>query len=205
MTHYFVYSDDELAALASKDRKLARAMERIGRIERQTQPDLFTALVDSIVGQQISNKAAISIRQRLEALCGVITPQAISDLPEAEIQKCGMSFRKAGYIKSAAEAVLAGQLNLSELALMADDEAIAALVKLPGIGIWTAEMLLIFSLQRKRVFSFGDFAIKRGLCKLYGHKEMPRERFEKYRKRFAPYESIASLYLWHLAGEVTVS
>ena len=129
------------------------------------------------------------------------SPAAISALPAEDIQKCGMSLRKAGYLKTAADAVISGELNLADLPNMSDDEAIATLVKLPGIGVWTAEMLLIFSLQRPDVISFGDLGIKRGLGVLYGHKEIPCERFERYRRRYSPHGSIASLYLWHLAGE----
>jgi len=201
MTHYFAYSDDELAALAKKDKKLGRAIERIGRIEREVQPDLFAALVESIIAQQISGKAATTITNRLTVLCHGISPQAIAALSDAEIQQCGMSHRKAGYVKAAAQAALTGELSLANLAELDDAAAINLLTKLPGVGVWTAEMLLIFSLQRRHVFSYGDLAIKRGICKLHGHKEMDRTRFERYRKRYAPYESIASLYLWHISGE----
>jgi len=201
MANYFAYTDDDLAALAAKDKKLGAAIARIGRIDRVVQPDLFAALVESIIGQQISGKAAGTIKDRLVTLTGGITPTAIAALPDEEIQKCGMSHRKAGYVKSAALAVLDGTLDIEKLRHMDDEAAITYLVKLPGVGLWTAEMLLIFCLQRHNVFSFGDLAIKKGLCKLHGHKEMPRERFERYRKRYAPYQSIASLYLWHISGE----
>jgi len=201
MPHYFTYSDSELAALGAKDKKLGRAIERIGRIERHAQPDLFKALVESIIAQQISGKAANTINRRFAELCGEITPANIAQHTDADIQQCGMSHRKAGYVKAAAQAVLTGTLDLAELSKLDDEAAIAKLVQLPGVGVWTAEMLLIFSLQRPNVFSFGDLAIKRGLCKLHGHKEMPRERFERYRKRYSPFGSIASIYLWHIAGE----
>jgi len=201
LLHYFTYTDDELAALAAKDKKLGRAIARIGRIERHAQPDLFIALVESIIAQQISGKAATTITGRLNDLCDGISPAAIAELPAEKIQQCGMSHRKASYVKAAADAVISGELNLAELAKLDDAAAIAELTKLPGVGVWTAEMLLIFSLQRRDVFSFGDLAIKRGLCKLHGHKEMPRTRFERYRKRYAGYASIASIYLWHIASE----
>ena len=198
---YFSYSDDEIAALAPKDRKLGAAIARIGRIEREVQPDLFAALIESIIAQQISAKAAVTIKRRVSELYGGITPEAIGALSEAQIQQCGMSHRKAGYVKAAANAVLDGSLDLNNLSQIDDEAAIKELVKLPGVGIWTAEMLLIFSLQRPNVFSYGDLAIRRGLCKLHGHKEITKAQFEKYRKRYAPYQSIASLYLWHIAGE----
>jgi DNA-3-methyladenine glycosylase II len=202
MPHYFAYSDDELAALAAKDKKLGRAIERMGRIEREVQPDLFAALIESIIGQQISGKAATTIKNRLTELCdGRITPEIIENLSDAEIQKCGMSHRKAGYVKAAAATIVNGELDLEKLKELDDETAIKVLTKLPGVGVWTAEMLLIFSLQRRNVFSFGDLAIKRGLCRIHGHKEISRELFEKYRKRYTPYGSIACIYLWQVSGE----
>ena len=83
---------------------------------------------------------------------------------------------------------------------MTDEEAIAALSSLKGIGVWTAEMILLFCLQRPDIFSFGDLAILRGIRMVYHHKDIPRERFERYRKRFSPYCSVASLYFWAVAG-----
>ena len=83
---------------------------------------------------------------------------------------------------------------------MTDEEAIAALASLKGIGVWTAEMILLFCLQRPNIFSYGDLAIQRGVRMVYRHKELPRERFERYRRRFSPYCSTASLYFWAVAG-----
>lgn len=130
---------------------------------------------------------------------GKVTPDLVCGTDIRDIQKCGMSMRKAGYIKAAAQAVHSGALDLAALRQMPDDEVIKHLSALPGIGVWTAEMLLIFSLGRKDVLSFGDLAIRRGICRLYGHKELSRERFERYRKRYSPYGSIASLYLWEIS------
>ena len=109
--------------------------------------------------------------------------------------------RKAGYIKSAAEAVYSGRIDLSALHELSDEEIIHRLMALPGIGVWTTEMLLIFSLGRKDVLSYGDLAIRRGLCKLYGHKTLTKEQFARYKSRYSPYGSIASLYLWRLSVE----
>ena len=83
---------------------------------------------------------------------------------------------------------------------MSDEEAIAALTALSGIGVWTAEMILLFCLQRPDILSFGDFAIRRGLRMVYRHREITKEQFERYRHRFSPYGSVASLYLWAVSG-----
>ena len=116
------------------------------------------------------------------------------------MQTLGMSFRKAGYIVDFAQKVAEGSFRLESVAAMPDDEAVRSLVSLKGIGVWTAEMILLFCLQRPNVFSFDDLAIRRGLRMLYNHREMPRERFESYRRRFSPYCSVASRYLWEIAG-----
>jgi 3-methyladenine DNA glycosylase/8-oxoguanine DNA glycosylase len=197
----FTYTQEELAALKKKDKKLAVAIERIGMIERGINKDIFSALIDSIVSQQISNKAAETVGNRLALLCGGITPERIHNIEIGDIQKCGMSMRKAGYIKNAGEAVHSGSLDLTAFAVMPDEEIIRQLSELPGIGIWTAEMMLIFSLERRDVLSFGDLAIRRGLCNLYGHKSLTKEQFARYKKRYSPYGSIASLYLWELSVE----
>ena len=194
--HIFHYTQAELETLKKKDKKLAAAIEKIGIIERPVNPDVFAALIDSIVAQQISAKAARTVSGRLEEFCGKITPERIHAADIEEIQKCGMSMRKAGYIKAAADAVYSRTLDLEALHEMPDDEVIKHLSALPGIGVWTAEMLLIFSLGRKDILSFGDLAIRRGICKVYGHKTLTRAQFLRYKKRYSPYGSIASLYLW---------
>jgi 3-methyladenine DNA glycosylase/8-oxoguanine DNA glycosylase len=195
----FTYTQAELDALKKKDKKLAAAIERIGMIERGVNKDVFAALVGSIVSQQISSKAAETVERKLIDFCGAITPERIHAADIADIQKCGMSMRKARYIKEAGEAAFAGSLDLAALRVLSDEEIIRQLSALPGIGVWTAEMLLIFSLERRDVMSYGDLAIRRGLCNLYGHKSLSKEQFLRYKKRYSPFGSIASLYLWELS------
>jgi len=194
----FIYGETEVAYLKSRDKKLAAAIEEIGHIERSVNPDLFPALIESIVGQQISAKAAVTVGNRLYDLCGGDYKKLHTLTPE-EIQSCGMSMRKAGYIKGVAEAAASGEIDFALLSEKSDDDIIKTLTALPGIGIWTVEMLLIFSLQRPNVVSYGDLAIRRGMMRLYGLKELPKEKFARYAKRYAPYGSVASLYLWELS------
>jgi len=200
-TSYVKYAAADLEALKKKDKKLAAAIDRIGPIKREANPDLFSALVGSIVSQQISRKAADTVERRLLDLCGEITPERIHGADVALIQQCGTSMRKARYIKDAAEAVCHGAVDLSAFEGMADGEIVGRLTALRGVGVWTAEMLLIFSLGRMDVLSYGDLGIRRGLCKLYGHKTLTKEQFAGYKKRYSPYGSIASLYLWKLSVE----
>lgn len=197
----FEYSQTEINYLKKKDKKLAAAIDRIGHVSREVDRDIFSALIESIVSQQISGKAAETVQTKLMNLCGKITPEHICNADITDVQKCGMSMRKAKYIKSVGEIVYSGTLDLAAFDAMADEEIIKQLSALNGIGIWTAEMLLIFSLCRRDVLSFGDLAIRRGICMLYGHKTLDKERFERYRKRYSPYGSIASLYLWELSKQ----
>lgn len=195
----FKYGQVELDYLKKKDKKLGLAIERIGMIEREIIPDLFTALINSIVAQQISAKAAVTVWNRMLAHFGAITPQNIVAAAVEEIQQCGLSMRKANYIKGIGEAVVQGELNISEFPELPDSEIIKRLSSLHGIGVWTAEMLLIFSMERPDVVSWGDLAIRRGIMKLYGHKALDKAKFERYKKRYSPYGSVASLYLWSLS------
>ncbi|WP_017414968.1 DNA-3-methyladenine glycosylase family protein [Clostridium tunisiense] len=195
----FKYGAKEIEYLKKKDKKLGAAIEKIGIIERKINPDPFKALVSSIVSQQISTKAAETVWNRFTNVIGVVTPENIEKVSLEEIQGCGMSLRKVGYIKGIAEAAISGEVNFGELNDLTDGEIIKKLSALKGVGVWTAEMLLIFSLCRPDVVSYGDLAIRRGMMNLYGLKELPKEKFERYRKRYSPYGSVASLYLWALS------
>ncbi len=202
MADYFHYGAQEIEHLKKADKKLASAIEQIGLIKRPVMSDLFTSLVHSIVSQQISGKARDTIWQRIETGLEAITPAIIHRLPIEELQQFGISFRKADYIKSAAEKVYSGELDLEALYHLPDEEVIQKLTELKGIGVWTAEMLLLFTMQRPNILSFGDLAIQRGLRMLYGHREIDRTRFARYHKRYSPYASVASFYLWEISGGV---
>lgn len=195
----YEYGEKEISYLKTNDHKLAEAIDRIGMIERNVILDPFVALISSIVAQQVSIKAAETVYKRLNDLTGDITPQSIGNLSIDEIQKCGMTFRKAGYIKGIAEAALTGEVDFHALKHLSDEEVIKKLSALSGIGIWTVEMLLIHSLCRPDVVSYGDLAIRRGMMNLYGLESLSKAEFESYRKRYTPHGTVASLYLWALS------
>ena len=197
----FKYGQTEIDYLKKRDKILGKAIDEIGMIKREVIPDLFTALISNIIGQQISSKAASTIWNKMQEHFMEITPEVIVKATNEEIQQCGISARKVDYIKGVAQAVVQGHLNLSELQTLPDNEVIKRLTSLKGVGIWTAEMMLIFSMQRPDVVSWGDLGIRRGMMKLYGLKELTREQFEEYRKRYSPYGSVASLYLWAMASK----
>jgi DNA-3-methyladenine glycosylase II len=197
----FQYGQTEIDYLTRRDRKLGRAIGRIGMIERPVTPDLFTALVHSIVAQQISRKAAVTVWGKLCERLLDVTPHTVAGTDVSDIQKCGMSMRKANYIKGIGEAAIRGDVDLLELRQMSDQGVIEKLSSLHGIGVWTAEMLLIFSLGRPDVVSWGDLAIRRGMMNLYGLKELSKRQFDRFRKKYSPCGSVASLYLWALSGK----
>ena len=202
MTEYFQYGEKELSYLKQRDKRLSEIIDKVGWVKRRVIPNLFAALVHSIVGQQISTKAHETIWQRIQSSLGEITPQRVTSLTDEELQRFGISFKKVTYIKRAATKILNGEFDILGLYDKTDEEVIECLSKLDGIGIWSAEMLMLFSMQRPDILSYSDLAIQRGLRMVYHHRDITRKLFEKYRRRYSPYNSVASLYLWAVAGGV---
>ena len=199
-TMYFAYGKAELDALSAKDPKLAAVIAQVGMVQREVDTDLFSAVVHHIIGQQISTKAQATIWQRMREALGTVDAAHILAAEEAQLQALGMSFRKAQYIMDFAQKVQTGEFDPEGIREKSDEEAIRELSALQGIGVWTAEMILLFCMQRPDVLSYSDLAIQRGLRMVYHHRKITRPLFEKYRRRFSPYGSVASLYLWAVAG-----
>lgn len=197
---FFQYGEAEVAYLRGRDERLAEAIHQIGMIQRPVEPDLFRELVRSIVAQQISSKALATIWGRMLGALGDMTPQTVAAYTVEAIQAFGISFRKARHIQSAAQKIHTGAFDLSAIARMDDEAAYKALSALDGVGVWTAEMLLIFSLERRDVLSYGDLGIRKGLCVLHGHEKITKPLFETYRRLYSPFGTVASLYLWAIAG-----
>ena len=196
----FRYGEAELSWLRSRDEKLAEAIDIIGPVEREVDPDLFSSVMHHIIGQQISTKAQATIWMRMREALDEITPATVLAAGPESLQALGMTCRKAGYLIEFARRVETGEFDLDAVAAMPDEDAIVALDALPGIGRWTAEMILLFCLERSDVLAFDDLAIQRGLRMLYHHRRITPQLFSKYRRRYSPYGSTASLYLWAIAG-----
>ena len=194
------FTPDEYDGLKAKDEKMKRAMEKLPMYEREVDDDLFRSLISNIVGQQISMKAADTVWKRFLDHFKEITPLKLYEADLAEIQSLGISMRKATYIQKTAEKVHKKIVDLEALWTMEDQEVADTLVTLNGIGPWTAEMIMIFSMGRKDIMSYGDLAIRRGLMLLYGHEDISKELFRKYQERFSPYGTLASLYLWEISS-----
>ncbi len=197
---YFEYGEKEINYLKKKDKRLGEAIDKIGMLKRPIDTDIFTAIIRAILGQQVSRQARETVFSRMEHSISSITAENINCLTVEEIQAFGTTFKKAEYIKDFALKICSGDLNLDKLHVLTDSEVIEELSALKGIGVWTAEMLLASTLKRDDVLSFGDIAIHRGLRMLYRHKEVTKKMFERYRKRYSPYGTTASVYLWAIAA-----
>ena len=196
----FIYGEAEISYLKKRDKRLAEVIDKVGPIERKVIPDLFAALINSIVGQQISTKAQATVWSRVQNALGTVDAEHVLGYGEANLQSLGISFRKAEYITDFAKKVHTGEFDLISIGEKPDEEVILELSALKGIGVWTAEMILLFCMQRPDVLSCDDLAIQRGLRMVYHHRKIDRGLFEKYRRRFSPYGSVASLYLWAVSG-----
>jgi DNA-3-methyladenine glycosylase II len=194
--------------LGRRDAVLKRLMTQVGPCTLQPDGDGFRSLVRAVVAQLISTKAAASIFGRLEALAGDagLTPAAVTGLGTEALRGAGLSGAKARAVADLAARVQNGDIPLGRLSELTDDEVIARLLPVYGIGRWTAEMFLIFSLGRLDVLPVDDFGLRAGVQELYGLAELPgrselRERAEAWR----PYRTIATWYFWRSRGFVPQS
>lgn len=197
---YFQYGEKEIEYLKSKDKKLAEVIDKLGHLYRPVNHDLFSSIVYSIIGQQISTKAQLTIWNRMINEMGKIDSETLISAGKEKIQSFGMTFKKADYILKFAEKVQCKDIDLDSFSNKSDEEIIKELTSLDGIGVWTVEMILLHCLERPNILSYGDLAILKGMKMVYHHKEIDKKRFEKYRKRFSPYGSVASIYFWAVAG-----
>ncbi len=200
MRVYFSYGETATNYLKSRDKKLAAVIDTIGHINRACDHDLFSSVVHQIIGQQISTKAQETIWSRMQDAVGTVNAQTIATADVSLLQSVGIASRKVDYIQEFARKVQDGSIDLDAVWNMPDAQAVATLTSLRGIGTWTAEMILLFCMERPDVLSFDDLAIQRGMRMVYRHRAISREQFEKYRRRYSPYGSVASLYLWEVAG-----
>jgi DNA-3-methyladenine glycosylase II len=165
---------------------------------RRAYDALFPALAGSVVSQQLSTKAADTIWTRLEKACkGAVTPEALLRLRVTTMRKAGLSAAKTKTLKELSRAIVSTELVLEELRTVSEDEAVKRLSTIWGIGTWTAEMFLIFALNREDVFSSGDLGLRRSVEALYGlPKDVDVSEIEVLARRWSPHWSFASRVLW---------
>ncbi len=186
--------------ISRKDRKLARVVARFGAIDSDWGPsDPYEAIVESFIYQQISGAAADSIARRFRGLYGgrLPSPTQFLKTPVAKVRRAGVSPQKYSYIRGLCERIEGGELDLESLRRLPDEEVIAILDDIKGIGRWTAEMFLMFSLKRVDIFPMDDLGIQNGIKEVYGMRRRPgREEMLELSERWRPYRSVAALYLW---------
>jgi DNA-3-methyladenine glycosylase II len=185
--------------LRTADPVMRDLMKRAGPFTLKPRRDRFHTLVGSIISQQISGKAADSIRLRLKQRVAPdrISAQSLLQLSPEELRKVGLSPQKAKYLHDLAERVANGSLRLHTLARLSDDEVIEALIQVKGIGVWTAQMFLIFSLGRLDVFPHDDLGVRVAIRNLYGLTDLPdRHLSHRIAEPWRPYASVGAWYCW---------
>lgn len=195
---FLEFPQEALDQLSSRDSVLGAAIKRIGTVRRRICPDPFTGLVRAVLSQQISSTARDAIWQKLIARFAPIHAKDFAQLNQDALRSCGISQRKAQYLLGIAAAFANGELTVQSLAAMTDGAMIERLAALPGIGRWTAEMLLIFTFQRPNILSFSDGGIRRAICELYDCDSLTKTRYNGLVGLYSPYCTLASFYLWEV-------
>lgn len=184
--------------LLRSDSRLAEVIRQAGSLRpsfRSREP--FESLTTAVISQQLSTKAADTIRSRVMALMPALTPTNLLAIPVAALRSAGLSGQKTVYLRDLAERVQDGRLDLERLATLTDEEIIDVLVTVKGLGRWTAQMFLMFSLHRPDVLPTGDLGIVKGFQRVLGMKTRPAVRtMERAAEAWRPYRSIACWYLW---------
>ena len=168
------------------------------KIKPSKKKDYFIDLVDAITSQQLSGKAARTIFARVKEKCGgEITPEKLKKLRTEELRKCGLSYAKCSYLKDLSQRVKSKKLQVRRLDKLPDDEVMRELIEVKGIGRWTAEMFLMFTLARPDVFPVDDLGIRKGIEKILG-KKVSSQKMAKFTERWKPYRTVASWYIWKI-------
>lgn len=204
--------------LKKSDPVMRAIIERVGACRMEFGPPEFHSLAEAIVYQQLNGKAAVTIFKRFAALAGEpLTPEGILGLTGEQLRSVGLSKQKSAYLKDLAAKTVAGLLDFARLPKQPDDEVIAHLTQVKGIGVWTAQMFLMFSLKRENVLPTGDFGVRMAMYRHYldvqrakaAKKSAPAKKsrkrnitlpspaqMEKIAKSWEPYRSVACWYLW---------
>ncbi|MEK7497456.1 MAG: DNA-3-methyladenine glycosylase [Patescibacteria group bacterium] len=181
----------------SKNKIIAPLIKKYGpcKIKARPKKNYFVDLVDAITGQQLSGKAAATIFGRVKKEVGSLTPENILETKDERLRACGLSWAKVKYVKDLSARIMNNELRIKYLKKLSDEEVIKELVAVKGIGPWTADMFLMFTLGRPDIFPVLDLGIKNGVKKLTKKALKPKEIAE-FGKQFAPYRTVASWYIW---------
>lgn len=184
-------------ALRRSHPEMRDALKRIGKLPWKKQPDGFEGLVCIILGQQVSVAAAAHMAARLRIACPEVTPKRFMKLDDEKLRAIGFSRQKIAYSRDLAERMIAKKFNPADLLSMSDEEAMEALVALKGIGVWSAEIYLMFCIGKGDIWPAGDLGLQNGIQRLRGLKTRPdHDKTRKMGEEWAPYRSAASLIVW---------
>lgn len=183
----------------SKDKYIGPLVEKYGhcKIEPSKKKEYFSDLVDEICSQQLSGKAAATIFGRVKDGLGKITPENILKTKDEKFRSWGLSRAKTAYVKDLAKRTMNNELRIMDLNKLSDEEVMRELISVKGIGKWTAEMFLMFSLARPDIFPVDDLGINKGVKKLV-NKSIKPDKMAKFSERWKPYRTVASWYLWRI-------
>jgi DNA-3-methyladenine glycosylase II len=184
---------------------LFSVLKKIDRIKSPSKSkNYFSDLCEAIINQQLSDKAAATIYKKFKKLfpSGIISAEKLLQIPDKKIRGVGTSWKKVEFMKNLAEKVARSEIKLEKLNELHDEEIITQLTELHGIGRWTAEMFLMFSLAREDIFSAGDLGLRRAIQKLYKMKNEPTQKqIEKISRKWSPYRTYAALALWRISDD----
>lgn len=190
--------EEALAHFKVKDKKLAALVEEIGFVKLHFEVDYFESLVSAMISQQVSVAAAASIQKKLtQGIGGQITPSAFKGLTKEDLRPFGVSNQKAGYLLDLVDHFVQFPEKYEHLDEKSDDEILNMLIEVKGIGPWTAQMFLMFTMGRSDVFAPDDLGLKNAMVKLYGWKSIPdKKKILSTAQKWSPYRTLASRYLW---------
>jgi DNA-3-methyladenine glycosylase II len=192
--------------LKKSDPVMRGIIERVGPFRMEFGEPVFHSLAEAIIYQQLNGKAAVTIFKRFTALAGdPVVPEGIVKLTDEQMRTVGLSKQKSSYLRDMSERAIRGELDFTRLPEMTDEEVIKHLTQVKGVGVWTAQMFLMFTLRRPNVLPTGDFGIQMAIKKHYNKRKMPKPvQMEKIAKPWEPYRSIACWYLWRSLDVKTV-
>jgi len=185
----------------SRDKRLKKALDQVGPLELKGRKDLWLSLCGSIMSQQLSTKVAAVIYARfMDLYGGKPEPQMVLDTPTEKLRALGLSNAKVAYIHNVSRFAIERGMSPKQLSKLSNEEVIEYLTEIKGVGRWTVEMLLMFSMKREDVFAVDDLGIQQGMIKLYKLEKEPKKQLKedmmKISRKWAPYRTYACLYLW---------
>jgi 3-methyladenine DNA glycosylase/8-oxoguanine DNA glycosylase len=193
------YGIEAMEHLIASDSALAPYVEKYGRVSAERNPDAFAVLVSCIIRQKLSASAATTVEERVMAECGGFTPKRIMAADPARLREAGLPVGKIDAIRNVAQKTSTGKLDLNDLHHLTDDEYVDRLSSLKGVDRWAAAMTAIFSEGRLDVFLQDDPAVRQAVMRVHGYTSYSKERYERLKKTYSPYGTVASLYYFAIS------